>query len=97
MSLDEAPIDCWRVKCLITGTDEQIKEQMSEYLEKYPYMCYGTRFVSKTEEGTIMQRYRTHEICAEACIHTPVAKPIGDAKEKGQHNTVFQTNHTMRA
>jgi len=91
MSLDEAPIDCFKVKCLIMGTDEEIEQQRISYLEKYPYLCFGTRSVSKTEEGLVMQRFRTQKICAEACVHTPVANPLGADIEEGKDHTIFQT------
>jgi len=95
MSLDETPIDCWRVKCLITGTNEEIEQQRLDYLEKYPYMCYGTRQVSKTEAGLVMQRFRTIKICIEACTHKPVPRSNDNKKEEeGKDHTIFQTNVT---
>jgi hypothetical protein len=96
MSIDEAPVDCFRVKCVITGLPDEISQQREEYLLRYPYMCYGTRNISTTEGGIVLQRFRTREICAEACIHTPVAKPLDTKQEEGKDHTVFQTNHTMR-
>ena len=95
MSIDETPIDCFRVKCLIAGTDEEIEKQKLEYLEKYPYMCYGTRPVSKGTAGLVMQRFRTIEICIEACIHKPVPRSNDNkSEEKGKDHTIFQTNVT---
>jgi hypothetical protein len=91
MSLDEAPIDCFRVRCLITGTDDEIEKQRVLYLEKYPYLCFGTRSISKTADSVIVQRFRTQKICAEACVHTPVANPLGADNEEGKDHTIFQT------
>ena len=97
MSIDEVPFDCFKTHCRVTGTAEEIDQAFSEYVARYPYMQYATRIKERTEDSAIFVRWTRKEDCIAACIHTPVARPVVDNKEEGQDNTVFQTNHTMRA
>jgi hypothetical protein len=97
MNMDEVPFDCFKTHCCVSGTSEEIDQAFKEYTARYPYMQYATRIKERTEDSAIFVRWTRKEDCIAACIHTPVAKPIGDDKEQGQNNTVFQTNHTMRA
>ena len=96
MSIDEVPFDCFKTHCRVTGTGEEIDQAFSEYVARYPYMQYATRIKERTEDSAIFVRWTRKEDCIAACIHTPVARPVGDNIEEGQDNTVFQTNHTMR-
>ena len=93
MSIEETPIDCFRVMCRIIGTDEQIAEEKDKYMSKYPYMSYGTRIADKQSDGIILVRFRTVEACVKACTHVPNPNPVGeDTKpEKGKDHTIFQT------
>ena len=93
MSVDETPIDCFRVLYKITGSKDEIEEEKKNYIAKYPYMSYGTQVSEVTDEGVVMIRFRTVEICIKACTHKPKQNPVGEAPEpeKGKDHTVFQT------
>ncbi len=93
MIVDETPIDCYKIRCHISGSGQELLERESEYITKYPYMQYGTRRVELTDSGVIMFRFRTREMRAQACIHKPNPQPVGDATvpEKGKDHTIFQT------
>ena len=97
MTMDEVPFDCFRTHCRVFGTSDEIENAFKKYIVSYPYMQYATRIKERTENSAIFTRWTRKEDCMAACIHTPVAKPIGDNKEEGKDHTVFQTNHTMRA
>ena len=99
MIIDETPIDCYKIRCFISGSGEQLLEDEREYIQKYPYMRYGTRRAELKDDGIVMFRFRTSELCAQACIHKPNPHPVGEdtTTERGKDHTVFQTNHTMRA
>ena len=97
MTVDEVPFDCFRTHCRVSGTADEIEQAFKEYIERYPYMQYATRIKERSENSVIFTRWTRKEDCIAACVHTPVAKPIGDNKEEGKDHTVFQTNHTMRA
>jgi len=96
MNIDEVPFDCFKTHCCVTGTPEEIDQAFSDYITRYPYMQYATRIKERTDDTAVFVRWTRKEDCIAACIHKAVAKPIEGNKEKGQHNTVFQTNHTMR-
>ena len=96
MTMDEVPFDCFRTHCRVSGTADEIEQAFKEYIERYPYMQYATRIKQRSENSAIFTRWTRKEDCIAACIHTPVAKPVGE-KEEGKDHTVFQTNHTMRA
>ena len=98
MIMNEVPFDCFKTCCAISGSADEIDQAFKEYVAQYPYMQYATRIKERTETSAIFERWTRKEDCIAACIHTPVANPVGDSKEEeGQDNTVFQTNHTMRA
>ena len=96
MTIDELPYDCFTTYCNVSGTPEEIDEAFEEYRSRYPYMQYATRIKERTDNSAVFVRWTRKEDCIAACIHTPVAKPVGE-KEEGKDHTVFQTNHTMRA
>ena len=91
MNLEETPYDCFKTRCVITGTDEEIEKARKDYLLKYPYMQYGTRILKKIDSGIVLQRFRTKKICLAACVHTPRPDPISSDTEEGKDHTIFQT------
>ena len=97
MTIDEVPFDCFKTHCRVSGSVDEIDQAFKEYVALYPYMQYATRIKERTSTSAIFTRWTRKEDCIAACIHTPVAKPIGDNEEEGKDHTVFQTNHTMRA
>ena len=97
MTIDEVPFDCFKTHCRVFGTPDEIDQAFKDYIARYPYMQYATRIKERTEDSAIFARWTRKEDCMAACVHTPVAKPVGDNKEEGKDHTVFQTNHTMRA
>ena len=97
MTIEELPLDCFKTYCAVSGTADEIDDAFAEYKTRFPYMQYATRIKERTESSAIFVRWTRKEDCIAACIHTPVDNPVGDNKEEGQDNTVFQTNHTMRA
>ena len=97
MTIDEVPFDCFKTHCRVSGTADEIEQAFKDYIGRYPYMQYATRIKERTETSAVFTRWTRKKDCIAACIHTPVAKPIGDNKEEeGKDHTVFQTNHTMR-
>ena len=97
MNMDEVPFDCFKTHCCVTGTPDEIDQAFSDYVTRYPYMQYATRIKERTEDRAVFVRWTRKEDCIAACTHTPAARPTEGNKEKGQDNTVFQTNHTIRA
>ena len=97
MIIDEVPYDCFRTYCNVSGSRDEIEKAFQDYRDRYPYMQYATRIKEQTENGAVFVRWTRKEDCMAACIHTPVANPVGDNQEKGKDHTVFQTNHTLRA
>ena len=91
MTINETPVDCFRVKYFISGSEQEIIEEEKKYIAKFPYMSYGTIRKETTEGGVVMLRFRTPQICAKACTHTPNTSPVGAETEKGKDHTVFQT------
>ena len=96
MIMNEVPFDCFTTYCSVTGTKEEIDQAFRDYTVQYPYMQYATRIKERTDSSAVFVRWTRKEDCIAACIHTPVANPIGDSEEEGKDHTVFQTNHTMR-
>ncbi len=93
MNTDETPLDCFRVLYKIIGTKDEIEEEKKKYIEKYPYMAYGTQVTEKIDDGIVMIRFRTVEICINACTHKPKQNAVGKTSqpEKGKDHTFFQT------
>ena len=90
MNIDETPFDCFRVRCVFEGPEQEINTAIQDYKIKFPYIQYGTRVVKSASGRKIVQRFRTREICQEACIHVASKSPVSSCDE-GKDHTVFQT------
>ena len=56
-------------------------------------MAYGKQVSEKIDDGVVMIRFRTVEICTNACTHKPKQNALDKTPqpEKGKDHTVFQT------
>ena len=77
MKTEELPIDCFKVRYDVRGTEEELTEAWNQYRGKYPNMEYGTHIRHREDGYIVIVRFKTREACHEACIHEVKEDPLG--------------------
>ena len=96
MSIDETPIDCFKMKCFIFGTEEEIAEEREKYIKKFPYMSYGTVQKETTDDGIVMVRFRYATNPRQGLHPYSSRAPVGAEVEKGKPIIPSSKQHLRR-